>query len=144
MIASRPVARACRALLPAALLMLCSAPALADDDICDELRETLPGSVFRTTEPLYDTEIGPDGIWKLERDEEEIDPQRPAEIRRVRCRRHRIALKVRPFDWDGNPDDSMVVDIYFYLNRVQRRQPDAFDTFEIMLGYVFEPLDEGE
>lgn len=115
----------------------------AETDICRELRETLPGSVFRTLEPLYDTEIGPDGIWKLERDEEEIDPLRPAEVMRVRCRRHRMTVRLRRFDWEGEPDnDSKQVEIYFFLNRWQRRQPEAFDTFEIMLGYVFEPLEE--
>ncbi len=118
------------------------AASLSPDDVCWELRQTLPGSIFRTTEPLYDTEIAPDGIVKLERDDEEIDPQRPAEVVRVRCRRNRMTVQLRRFDWSGNPDfESKVVDIYFEIDRHTRRQPEAFDTFEIMLGYVFEPID---
>ena len=108
------------------------APSLfAVSDICRELKETLPGSVFRTLEPLYDTEIGPDGIWKLERDEEEIDPLRPAEIMRIRCRRHRMSVRLRRFDWEGEPDnDSKQVDIYFFLNRWQRKQPEALSALK--------------
>lgn len=141
MMFSSPLARSL--LLAVSAAVLTAPPSSADDDICRELRQTLPGSVFRTLEPLYDTEIGPDGIWKLERDEEEIDPLRPAEVMRIRCKRHRMAVRLRRFDWEGEPDnDAKQVDIYFYLNRVQRRQPGAFGTFEIMLGYVFEPLDE--
>ena len=120
-------------------------PAHAEPDICSELKQTLPGTVFQTVEPLYDTEIGPDGIWRLERDEEEIDPQRPAEVMRVKCRQARVALRLRPFDWDGNPDNkAKLVDIYFYLDRYKRRQPEAFETFEVMLGYVFAPNEESE
>ncbi len=117
----------------AVLLTAFPSQATADSD-CPDLTAKLQGRTFVAKKPLYDTKIAQEGIVKLERDKEEIPEGASFTVLNVDCRSKKVELTLRQ-----NASYKLdKVEVHFLFTTAQRAMPNAEETFEKMMDYVFE------
>ncbi len=114
------------------MLWIGGSAAQAADPFCVELERELSGKVFVAKVALYDTEIGHDMIYHLERDAEEIREGEQLRVVEVDCDKRTLEMKLKPMRRGDK------VEIKFYLSRDERASQDGRKLLEKMMGYVFE------
>ncbi len=116
------------------LCWLAAPGARAELAFCTKVQK-YAGKTLVTKVPVYDTEIGPEGITELKRDEEEFPPGTRLTIKKVSCVSRRVVFRV--FSPDYPQMDS--TEVYFYFDREQRAAAhDPMAIFDRMVGYVFQ------
>lgn len=120
------------------LLSLSPSVAQAKELFCVRLEERLDGKIFAAKVPLYDTEIGYDMIFHLERDGEEIGEGEEFTVVDVDCGRKAIEMTLKP----QRKGDK--VEIKFFLSRSERAESDSKERLEHMMDHVFESLEKDD
>ena len=115
-----------------------SGSAQAKEPFCVELKEELIGMKFVAKVPLYDTKIGYDMIYYLERDDEEIREGEEFTVEDVDCDKKDLEMTLEPL---RKGDD---VEVIFLLSRDERAAADARERLEQMMDHVFEDPDQDE
>ena len=113
----------------------------AADDVCWELEKEILGETFVAKVPLYDTEVGFEGIIKLERDKEEIPKGATFTVLDVDCERDEIELTLRQ-NVIGRKVDK--VDIYLFFHKTERTKSDAREVLDTIISHVFEKAKESK
>jgi hypothetical protein len=124
------------------LFGLCTGlPQAVADDVCLELEEEIVGKIFVAKVPLYDTEVGFEGISKLERDKEEIPKGAEFTVLEVDCERKEIEMTLRQ-NVVGRKAGK--VEIHLFFHQKERTKPDAREVLDTIIGHVFEKAEESE
>lgn len=110
---------------------------LAKDPFCAEMQEEVSGQLLVAKEPLYDTVVGPDGIYDLERDRDEIPRGAELTIVDLDCGKKAIELTLKP-----SPKGEKV-EIKFLISESERESDQGHEIFERMMSYVFEEKESG-
>jgi len=100
----------------------------------------LGGQVFIAKKPLYDTKIAQDGIFKLERDKEEIPQGARFRVKDVECKKNQIKMTLR----QEAPVKLSGVEIHFFFNIGQWAMPNSIVEFKKMTEFVFEEEKESD
>ncbi len=120
--------------IPVLVLVLFSAAGVgaAEEAFCIKAKADLGGRMFTAKVPLYEAKIWPDEIREMERDAEEIRQGAKTIVKNVECGSKRVVMTLKP-DGPGSK-----VEIYFFISREGRLDPDARKAFDHMMTYVFE------
>ena len=115
-------------------------PAAADPCPPEYTTPYLGGQVFIAKKPLYDTKIAQDGIFKLERDKQEIPQGARFRVKDVECKKSQIKMTLR----QEAPVKLSGVEIHFFFNIGQRAMPNGVEEFKKMTEFVFEKEKESD
>jgi len=111
-------------------------------EFCWDVVDHYTNREYTAKVPLYDTKIQETGIKKLERDNEEIPRGAELVVMKVRCGKSATKFKLRALEHGGGKTK---VEIHFKFRPGETSLESDLETFEKMVGYVFElPEDESE